>query len=189
VNESADRFRQNFVDESAVIVLAGTGDADAFAELVRRHQSRVRNFLRRLCGRTDMADDLAQQTFINVWKSIGRLRSPDAFNGWLRKVMISVWLEELRRRKNVDALWDESPEDEPPGSSGDGMSAGVRLDLNAALARLAPPMRLCVVLAYSDGLSHQEISDATDIPLGTVKSYISRGAARMRDFLADYRKN
>ena len=70
-----------------------------------------------------------------------------------------------------------------PGSSGE------RIDLDKALAQLPLPMRLCIVLAYNDGLSHQEIADVTGIPLGTVKSNISRGAEKMRALLSDYRKS
>ena len=60
------------------------------------------------------------------------------------------------------------------------------MDLDAALARLAPQPRLCVVLAYEEGLSHPEIAALTGMPIGTVKSHISRGAARLRDLLTAY---
>ena len=63
---------------------------------------------------------------------------------------------------------------------------GERLDLDAALATLPPHVRLCVVLAYEEGLSHQEIAANTGLPLGTVKSHISRGAARLREVLVEY---
>jgi RNA polymerase sigma-70 factor (ECF subfamily) len=61
-----------------------------------------------------------------------------------------------------------------------------RIDLDAALALLPEHVRLCVVLAYNEGLSHPEIAALTDMPLGTVKSHIARGAARLREILADY---
>jgi len=61
-----------------------------------------------------------------------------------------------------------------------------RMDLDAALARLPAQVRLCVVLAYSEGMSHSEISQSTDLPLGTVKSHIARGAARLREWLHAY---
>ena len=61
-----------------------------------------------------------------------------------------------------------------------------RMDLDAALATLPAEARLCVVLAYSEGMSHAEICDAAGIALGTVKSHITRGAARLRDVLRDY---
>ena len=60
------------------------------------------------------------------------------------------------------------------------------MDLDAALSMLPPDMRVCVVLAYNEGLSHPEIVELTGLPLGTVKSHISRGAARLREILASY---
>ena len=99
------------------------------------------------------------------------------------KITVSVWLQEVRRNKLDFTDWDESDT-----SQKHIRSPGKKIDLDAALARLPAPMRLCLVLAYNDGLSHQEISDLTEIPLGTVKSNISRGAAKMRAMLSDYRK-
>lgn len=168
-------------DESLVIALASSEDPDAFAEVILRFQKRVRNFMRRLCNDQDWADDLSQQVFLKVWKSISQLRAPGAFHTWLNRVMVSTWLEELRRRKLAFAEWSESAQVEAHRAS-----PGMRVDLDAALAQLSPPMRLCVVLSYNNGLSHQEISDATDLPLGTVKANISRGAAKLRALLSDY---
>jgi RNA polymerase sigma-70 factor (ECF subfamily) len=186
VNATAARLRLINADEAAVIALASAGDDEAFDELVRRHHSRVRNFMRRLCGKADLADDLAQQAFLKMWKSIRRLHSPGAFHGYMRKIMISVWMDELRRGKIAFETLDET------GAAinvlAGGVPSGARLDLDAALGKLAPPMRLCLALAYGDGLSHSEISETTGIPLGTVKSYVLRGAAKMREMLADYRK-
>jgi RNA polymerase sigma factor (sigma-70 family) len=184
VKEHLSAVQLSQTDESAVIALACSGDSQAFAEIVRRCQNWVRSFMGRLCNRPDLAEDLAQQVFLKVWKSIHQLRTPGAFYGWLRKIMVSIWLEEVRRNQLDAAEWNESislkAQKEAPGE---------RIDLDAALAQLSPPMRLCVVLAYNDGLSHQEISDVTSIPLGTVKANISRGAAKMRILLSDYRKS
>lgn len=178
---SASQLSQ--ADEFAVITLACTRDPEAFAEIVRRCHNRVRHFMHHLCNHRDLADDLAQLVFLKVWKSIHQLKAPGAFYGWLNKVMVSTWLEYIRRKKPDFAEWDESIVlemcTEAPGKG---------IDLDTALAQLPPPMRLCIVLAYNDGLSHQEISDSTHIPLGTVKSNISRGAARLRTLLSDYRR-
>jgi len=186
MNEAAARFQLCRAEELTVITLAATGDDVAFDELVRRNHSRVRNFMRRLCNQPDMADDLAQQAFLKMWKSIGRLHSPDAFHGYMRKIMISVWMDELRRRKIAFETLDEN--DYAINIHSPDSPSGARMDLDAALGKLAPSMRLCLALAYGDGLSHTEISYATGIPLGTVKSYVLRGAAKMREMLADYRK-
>lgn len=137
--------------------------------------------MHRLCNRPDLAEDLAQQVFLKAWRSIGRLRAPGAFHVWLSRIMVSIWVEELRRREVNLSRWEAAAEVEAPRRH-----PGERVDLDRALAQLPAPMRLCVVLAYSDGLSHQEICDATGMPLGTVKSHISRGAERLRLLLSDY---
>jgi RNA polymerase sigma-70 factor, ECF subfamily len=182
VKERLSAIQLSHADESMVIALACTGDAPAFNEMVRRCQNRVRSFMHRLCNHPDQADDLSQQVFLKVWKSIRQLRAPSAFYGWLRRIMISTWLEEIRRAKLEITELDDSVAVETPRAT-----PGTRIDLDAALAQLPAAMRLCVVLSYNDGLSHQEIADATDIPLGTVKANISRGAAKLRALLSDYK--
>lgn len=164
-----------------VIALACAGDARAFAELVARRQVRVRKFMYHLCRRSSLGDDLAQQVFITAWRSLPQLRSAAAFDGWLKRIMVTTWLEELRRQKITYAAELDAGS---AGSYRDTTAEG--LDLDAALALLPPEVRLCVVLAYNDGLSHPEIAELTRLPLGTVKSHILRGAARLRESLAAY---
>jgi RNA polymerase sigma-70 factor (ECF subfamily) len=164
-----------------VIALACAGDARAFAEIVKRRQQRVRKFMYHLCRRPSLGDDLAQQVFLTAWRSLRQLRSAAAFDGWLKRIMVTTWLEELRRAKLEYAAELDA---DAAGSYGD--TTAERLDLDAALARLAPAVRLCVVLAYNEGVSHPEIAALTGLPLGTVKSHIARGAARLRETLAAY---
>ena len=191
-----------------MVVLAMNGDDAAFGELVRRRQGALRNLLRRLSRDSVLADDLAQQAFVLAWKSIRTLKSPGAFAGWLRKLAINCWLQQVRasaRKREVPLDEELMGEREAPSSASSsrttesGMdessrtdsgrvesSVTERLDLDAALARLPPDARLCVVLAYSEGMSHAQISESTELPLGTVKSHIARGAARLREILEAY---
>jgi RNA polymerase sigma factor (sigma-70 family) len=164
-----------------VIALACAGDDSAFAEVLRRRQARVRKFMYHLCRNTAQGDDLAQQVFLTAWQSLKQLRAAAAFDGWLKRIMVTTWLADARRGK-VKTTSEIDPAD--VAIHHDAMST--RMDLDTALSTLPPDMRLCVVLAYSDGLSHPEIVSLTDMPLGTVKSHIYRGAARLRDILADY---
>lgn len=170
-------------DDTLIIALACAGDAAAFTEIVKRRQSRVRRFMYRLCRDPELGDDLAQQVFLTTWRGLGRLRAVAAFDGWLKRIMVTTWLEELRRRKIVFA-----EEVDPESSGGHRESTAERIDLDAALASLPPAMRLCLVLAYDDGMSHAEIAALTKLPLGTVKSHVARGAARLREALAEYRR-
>jgi RNA polymerase sigma-70 factor, ECF subfamily len=164
-----------------IIALACAGDSRAFAEIVTRRHSRVRKFMYHLCRRPALGDDLAQQVFLTAWRSVHQLRSAAAFDGWLKRIMVTTWLEEVRRQKISYAS-----EQEADASAGYAQTTAERIDLDAALARLPQDVRLCLVLAYNDGMSHPEIAALTGFPLGTVKSHISRGAARMRELLVDY---
>jgi len=167
--------------EVTVVALAMNGDGAAFGELVRRRQSAIRNLLRRLTRDAALADDLAQQAFVLAWKSIRNLKSPAAFGAWLRKLCVNCWLQHARGVKHEVALGDTVLHD-----AASKPTIAERLDLDAALAVLPPDVRLCIVLAYSEGMSHAEISDSAVLPLGTVKSHIARGAARLRELLHAY---
>lgn len=167
--------------DSLVIALACAGDDRAFAEIVRRRQARVRKFMVHLCRDPSLGDDLAQQVFLTAWRSLRHLRQAAAFDAWLKRIMINTWIGELRRRK-LKYAGEPAPEDF--GSTRD--TTPERMDLDQALATLPEDMRLCIVLAYSEGMSHPEIAGATGLPLGTVKSNIARGAARLREQLSGY---
>jgi RNA polymerase sigma-70 factor, ECF subfamily len=198
--------------EATVTALAISGDDAAYGELVRRRQAQIRALFRRLCRDASLADDLAQQTFLQAWRRLRTLQAAAAFGGWLRKIAISIWLQHVRAvarspskrlppdHRAVDlelatarelssshqlAVAHE-PAHEAQHEPAHEPTLGERLDLDRALSELPLAVRLCVVLAYSEGMSHRDISDATDIPLGTVKSHIARGAARLRDLLRAY---
>jgi RNA polymerase sigma factor (sigma-70 family) len=184
------------VEERAVIALATSGDGTAFSELVRRRQSWLRNLLRRLCHDRALADDLAQQVFLQAWRSLRGLRCTVAFGAWLRRLAVNAWLGHVRSPRSGRALAvvgvDQAANDdgdaaalEPSGSHED--ESQQQLDLDRALAHLSGDERLCVVLAYSEGMSHSEICETTGFPLGTVKSHIRRGSERLRALLHAYR--
>jgi RNA polymerase sigma-70 factor, ECF subfamily len=172
-----------FADEATVVALAKSGDVPAFEELVKRRQSWLRNFLRRLCGDAHLADDLAQQTLLRTWRNIGSLKTNLAFGAWLRRMAVNAWVDHVRRHDALDVIDASSEEaiEEPDPVDMQSVAEGV--DLHRALSTLAAPVRLCIVLSYSEGMSHSEISEATELPLGTVKSHISRGLERLQKTL------
>jgi RNA polymerase sigma-70 factor (ECF subfamily) len=170
-------------DEAAVVALAMGGDRSAFSELVWRRQSWLRNLLRRLSRDPALADDLAQQVFLKAWRSLPQLKSVAAFGGWLRRLAINTWLAEVRAADPAESACD--PESLAAATVMTA-AAAEQLDLDRALAQLTHAERLCVVLAYSEGMSHGEISAATALPLGTVKSHVRRGSQRLRVLLGAY---
>lgn len=167
--------------EVFIVSLARNGDRGAFAELIRRRQSQVRNLMRRCCNDITLADDLAQQVFLQVWLKLRSLKKADAFGAWLKRLAISIWLQHMRKK---DALRGAA---ELAGTESAQLdSTGVAMDLDDALVTLATPVRLCLVLSYHEGMSHGEIAELTGMPLGTVKSHINRGSERLRQLLSAY---
>ena len=170
-------------EESDVLVaLARRGNDQAFAELVGRHQSKLRNLLRRLSNDPALADDLAQQAFLEAWLGIGNLRSSAAFGFWLKKVAINTWLKHYRSKDPLNAV-DDKP-DVPVLVERSSIDEGI--DLDRALATLSTPERLCIVLSYHQGMSHGAIAELTGMPLGTVKSHVNRGVQQLRELLRIY---
>ncbi len=169
-------------DELSVVMCAIAGDDSAYGELVRRRQGAIRQLFRRLCRDPALADDLAQQTFLQAWRSIRTVKSAAAFGGWLKRLAVNVWLQRVRTERN----WQNTDDLESLPEQGTQPTLTEQLDLDSALATLPPPVRLCITLAYAEYMSHREISEVTGLPLGTVKSHITRGAARLRERLGAY---
>jgi len=169
--------------EPLIVGLARSGDSAAFAELVRRRQSWVRTLMWRCCGDVTQADDLAQQVFLRAWQDISKLRDARRFGTWLRVLAINVWRQSLRKHDALQDTEDVASEQAVPVSPATGM------DLERALLTLASDARMCVVLSYHEGLTHDEIAQATGLPLGTIKSHIRRATGRLRELLADYQQS
>lgn len=167
--------------EALVVSLASNGDRVAFAELVRRRQTWIRNLMRRCSGDASLADDLAQQVFMQAWRKVKHIREPDRFGPWLKKLAINEWLQ---HRRKSDALRDAEGEEAIALSQNDKTS--IALDLDSAMASLPAPVSLCIALSYHERLTHDEISALTGIQLGTVKSHIRRGSERLRELLSAY---
>ena len=171
--------------ETLVVGLARTGDRDAFADLVRRRQSWIRNLMRRFSGDATLADDLAQQVFLQAWRTIRHLRQTAKFGAWLKRLAITTWLQHLRKNDALRYAEEFTEEFEETGSSPQA-AAGVAMDLDRALSALSNPVRVCIVLSYHEGQTHGEIAEFTGLPLGTVKSHIRRGTQRLQELLSAY---
>jgi RNA polymerase sigma-70 factor (ECF subfamily) len=166
------------MDESNLIARAAAGDAAAFDAVVRAHQSRLRGFLRRLTrGDAALADDLAQETFLEAWRKIAQYRGTGSFEGWLSRIGWSRFLMEARKRK------PELLEDVPEQSME--TSPDTKLDLESAMRRISVAERAALTLCFALGYSNEEAADILDMPLGTVKSHVLRGRDKMRALLED----
>jgi RNA polymerase sigma factor (sigma-70 family) len=164
------------MEDSHLIARAADGDSAAFDLLVRQNQSKLRGFLRRLArGDTALADDLAQEAFLEAWRKLSQYRGEGSFAGWLSRIAWSRFLMEARKRKPelLEDLPEQSIEHSPDA----------KLDLERAMAKLSAAERAALTLGYALGHSNDEVATILDIPLGTVKSHILRGREKLRAML------
>ena len=171
-------------------VFDATGDKatmPSWDELVRQHADRVYRLAYRLSGNQQDAEDLTQETFIRVFRSVKNYQ-PGTFEGWLHRITTNLFLDMVRRRGRIrmEALpedYDRVPADEPDPEQ---IYHDARLgpDLQAALDSLPPEFRAAVVLCDVEGLSYEEIGATLGVKLGTVRSRIHRGRQALRDYLA-----
>ena len=160
--------------------LAAAGGRAEFGELVRRHGSAVRGLLRRMGAQSATADDMAQDAFLAAFERIAEFRGEGTFAGWVKRIAARLYLK--RRRKDAQLVLEAEPRE--PETPRDYVGAAGRIDLDEALKTLSAPERLCVSLCYGAGLSHSEVSEALNTPLGTVKSHVKRGLDKLRDRMA-----
>ena len=169
-------------DEDLVARALAARDQVAFAELVRRHQPRVRAWLRQLTRNAATADDLAQEVFIKAWDKLGSFTGQGRFAAWLMKIAYTEFLMDRRRGQGerrlaqaVAAGMDAEPAHDPAGEQ------SAATDLARMLAVLSAEERAAMVLCYAHGCSHTEASEVTGMPLGTIKSHIHRAKDRIRE--------
>nr|WP_250150257.1 RNA polymerase sigma factor SigE [Mycolicibacter acidiphilus] len=190
-----DRYRGDDWVESpdepqGTAVFDATGDVAAMPswdELVRQHADRVYRLAYRLAGNQQDAEDLTQETFIRVFRSLHSYQ-PGTFEGWLHRITTNLFLDMVRRRGRIrmEALpedYDRVPADQPDPEQ---IYHDARLDpdLQAALDSLLPEFRAAVVLCDIEGLSYEEVGATLGVKLGTVRSRIHRGRQALRDYLA-----
>ena len=167
-------------DHQLVARVVSGQDVDAFGELIRRHQSHVRNFLRKLTGDYALADDLAQDCFMHAWKKLQTYSGSGSFIGWLLKVAYTTFLQSRRKSKRYAEILQEVGHAKEADSSAYTNPSDEVGDLDRFLAVLSEEERAVMVMSYACGLSHREISEATEMPVGTVKSVIFRGKEKIR---------
>jgi RNA polymerase sigma factor (sigma-70 family) len=161
--------------------MEAAGDAASFGVSVRQHQSELRGFLRRLTrGDHALADDLAQETFLEAYRKLAQFRGQGAFAAWLYAIAWSRFLMAARRRK-LEPLDDDDGEPTLPETA-----SMVKLDLEKAMACLKAPERAALTLCFALGLGHDEAATALNMKLGTLKSHIARGREKLKTLLQEY---
>ena len=187
-------------DESdeQLMLNAGQGDRKAFDELVRRYSSRMVNVAYQVLGDREMAEDVAQETFLRAYKSAARYRQISKFSTWLYTIALNLCRNELRRRKfKTYSLEGMAERDEESKVRVDIPDEKTQPDLDMerkeagdlvrqAVEKLPEKFKTPLVLRDIQELTYEEISEILNLPEGTVKSRINRGRLRVKELLRPY---
>ena len=185
--------------DQEVVVRAREGSERAYRELVRRYERPIFSLIYRMVRDRELAEDLAQETFVKALNALDSYRPEYKFSSWIFKISHNAAIDHLRRRE-LDTL---SLEGSPHAATPDAIEAtalqiGDRgetpLDvveakelggeIEQAIARLRPEYRQCILLRHVEGRAYEEIAEILDLPLGTVKTYIHRARNELRAYLA-----
>ncbi len=166
-------------EEARLIGLARGGDMRAFGALVDAHQPAVRAFLRRLVGNPADADDIAQEAFARTWEVLHRYDGRSALRTFICGVAFQYWRRarraEARRHRREDAYAELADR-----QTDEGASIAARLALRRAMDDLPEDQRAVLALCLGQEFTHAEAAEALKLPLGTVKSHVARGRARLQ---------
>ena len=188
--------------DPAVVELARKGSEAAYRELLTRYERPVFSLIFRMVRDREMAEDLAQETFIKVLNNLDRYSPEFKFSSWLFKIANNLTIDHLRRRR-VDTISIEGSPDAVTAESARATSISVvsgnespleELEsrelgtaIERAIGKLRPEYRACIMLRHVEDKSYEEIAEIVKLPLGTVKTYIHRARHELRTALGDVR--
>ncbi len=173
-------------DEVDLVLRATAGDERAYGKLVGTYQARLYNFVRSMVRNDEIAEDITQESFVKAFFSLKKLQNPASFKSWLFRIANNNTLDYLRKKRiqtvDVDEQVRESYVDTASPEKGAVASSRTR-HIREALDKLKPDQRNILVMCDLQGFSYQEISEALDIPFGTVQSRIFYARKKLKDFL------
>jgi RNA polymerase sigma-70 factor, ECF subfamily len=197
-----EAFELASATDQEIVALAREGREAAYRELIRRYERPVFSLILRMVRDRQLAEDLAQETFIKALNAISTYRPEFKFSSWIFKIANNAAIDHLRRRE-VDTLSLDgaphatTPEDieatalqvgdksETPLAELEARELGTAIE--RAIGRLRPEYRSCILLRHVEGMAYEEIAQLLDLPLGTVKTYIHRARHELRGMLAHLR--
>jgi RNA polymerase sigma-70 factor, ECF subfamily len=163
-------------NEAELLTRVVSGDREAFDAVMRNHQDRVFSVCLRIMGDRERALDATQDTFLTVFRKAGQFQGRSAVGTWIYRIAVNTCYDQLRKqkRRRTDPMPDHvEPADYSAEEAVD--SAGMRHEIQRALAALPPDFRSAVVLADIEGLGLPEVAEVLGVPVGTVKSRVFRG--------------
>jgi RNA polymerase sigma-70 factor (ECF subfamily) len=188
--------------DQEIVALARSGEEAAYRELVRRYERPLFSLLYRMVRDRELAEDLAQETFVKALNAIDSYRPEFKFSSWIFKIANNAAIDHLRRRELDTLSLEGSPHAETPEAiEATALQIGDRQEspldevearelggeIEAAIAKLRPEYRSCILLRHVEGRAYEEIAEILGLPLGTVKTYIHRARNELRRELAHLR--
>ena len=172
-------------NETELVTRAQSGDRNAFSELVRTHSQGVLNVIYRMCGNMQVAEDAAQETFIQAWLRLSSYRQKSSLRNWLYRIAVNTAIDMLRKEKRIlpGAVEDLRLTDSEPGPEMLLASSERTEVVQDAVLTLPDASRAVLVLREFESLSYQEIADALEIPVGTVMSRLNYARKLLKEKL------
>ncbi len=179
-----DEAFQSPTEGNTIIARAKAGDSEAFEELYREHVGRVYALCLRMTRNKTVSEDLCQEAFLRAWRKIKSFREESAFSTWLHRLTVNLVLTHLRtdsrHTEKVFTTDNLSPFEKPTRNK----PAGMRADLESAIATLPERARAIFILHDVEGYRHREIADMLGIATGTTKAQLHRARRMLREVLA-----
>jgi RNA polymerase sigma-70 factor (ECF subfamily) len=178
-------------DEQRLVARARQGDAASYEVLVQRHAQYAYNLALRVVGDPLEAEDLTQEAFLRAWQALPRFRSQSSFSTWLSRIVTNLCINRLPQMKKELAALDPGDEMIDLPDSGQEvepalLSHELRQCLHQAIKELSPGQRMLISLRHLQGMSYNDISQVTGLPLGSVKTGIHRARLALRQALEAY---
>ncbi|MFN3728605.1 MAG: sigma-70 family RNA polymerase sigma factor [Fimbriimonadaceae bacterium] len=183
-------------DDGVLIRRAQAGDSSAFDDLVRRYENRAYQYAYRLTRNPEEAADVVSEAFVRVYGALKNFKGHSAFPTWLYRILTNCFLDQKKREKsrqtvsldapnpNIDGETERQFEDPSRSPLEEATRSEMEATMAAAVANLPEYQRAMIVMYHAEMLSYEEIAEALDLPLGTVKSRLNRARLSLRDALA-----
>lgn len=173
-------------NEAELVTQAQRGDRNAFSELVSLHAQDVTNVIYRMCGNAQIAEDAAQEAFLQAWLHLATYRHQTSLRNWLYRIAFNAATDVLRREKRIlpNDIEEMPLTDSRPGPEAQASQAERKAQVQKAIQSLPDASRAVLVLREYEEMSYHEIADTLDIPVGTVMSRLNYARKVLKEKLA-----
>ncbi len=193
------------IDDSVLVQRSQTGDTAAMERLILKYQNRIFNVIMKMCGNTDDAAELTQETFVKVIESIDKFKGRSSFYTWLFRIAVNLTLNYCQRNAKIATRSLDAEQTESDSQTGQVLKEFLHDDsaidpavlaqrrelcdlAMQAMLQLEEPQRAVMVLRDIEGMNYAQIADVLNIELGTVRSRLSRARSHLREILEAMQK-